>query len=246
MRETAVVAGMRRQARQRVAQLGGRLDGLHVIVQRVHDHFPGRGTRAVPSQLFELQALPVFAAHVHQQAVVRDTEYPAGLRRGHFLVPDVLQRLGELGVRPRPRRATPGRAVLTLRPTDGQTSISVVPPSSGRVPVAPVFLRLLDRMMGTQACRAEQPVKRLRLEAVVQIRQKGTSVEGARVREEAAAQRSDAVQGKHARRHRAPPRCQRRFLLVVLLLMLLLLLVRMRPVRTVGTPVPRVMSLGRR
>ena len=65
MGESSVVARMGRQASKRVDDLRGRLDGLVVVVKRIHNHLARSRPRAVPSQLFEFQTLPIFPPHVH-------------------------------------------------------------------------------------------------------------------------------------------------------------------------------------
>lgn len=222
MGESSVVARVRGQAGEGVDDLSGRLDGLVVVVKRIHNDLACRGPGAVPPQLFQLQTLPVFAPHVHQQAVVRDAEYPACLRRGHLLVPNVLQRLGQLRVCPRPGRPPPGGAVLPLRPSHRQAPATVVAPPVRRVAIAPVLLWLLARVVGPEAGRAEKSVQRLRFKTIVEIRQKGSPVEGTYVREQSTTQRHDTVQREY-RRHGALLRREWRFLLL-----LLLLLIRMR------------------
>jgi len=79
-------------------------DGVEVVVRR----------RCVLLQDVQTQALPVLAAHVHQERVVGDAEDAAGLRGRHALVPDVLERLGEVVVGPGAGRAAARCAVLTL------------------------------------------------------------------------------------------------------------------------------------
>lgn len=54
-------------------------------------HLNGRPTNAVLAQLFQLQALAVLAPHIHQQRVVGYAKDARCLRRGHLLVPHVLQ-----------------------------------------------------------------------------------------------------------------------------------------------------------
>lgn len=61
--EAAVVTWMlQRQTGERVAYLRRLLDGLNVIV--VHN-LGGVGAGTIPTQLLQLETLPVFAAHVH-------------------------------------------------------------------------------------------------------------------------------------------------------------------------------------
>ncbi len=79
-------------------------DGVEVVVRR----------RCVLLQDVQTQALPVLAAHVHQERVVGDAEDAAGLRGRHALVPDVLERLGKVVVGPGAGRAAARCAVLTL------------------------------------------------------------------------------------------------------------------------------------
>lgn len=147
MKTAAIVCWVRRwQRSQPVAELRGLLDGLDVVVDRVHEvGITGAGAGAVPPQLLELETLAVFTAHVHQQAVVRYTEYPAGLRRRHLLVPNLLERLGELGVRPRSGRSTSRRTVLTFRPVHRQTPSGRIAPSARCVAVTSILLLLFVR-----------------------------------------------------------------------------------------------------
>lgn len=93
MGEPAVVTGMRWETGERMAHLRRRLDGLDVVVQRVHHNLAGRHAGTVPPELLEFQALSVLSANVHQQAVVRNSEDSACLRGGHLLVPNVLKGL---------------------------------------------------------------------------------------------------------------------------------------------------------
>ncbi len=79
-------------------------DGVEVVVRR----------RRVLLEHVQAQALPVLAAHVHQERVVGDAENAAGLRGRHALVPDVLERLGKVIVGPGARRTAARCAVLTL------------------------------------------------------------------------------------------------------------------------------------
>ena len=80
-------------------------DGVEIVV----------GGRCVLLEDVEPQRLTVLAPHVHQQGVVRNAEDPAGLGGCHALVPDHLQRLGQVVVGPGPRGSAPRSAVLTLR-----------------------------------------------------------------------------------------------------------------------------------
>ncbi len=79
-------------------------DGVEVVVRR----------RRVLLEHVQAQALPVLAAHVHQERVVGDAEDAAGLRGRHALVPDVLERLGKVVVGPGAGRTAARCAVLTL------------------------------------------------------------------------------------------------------------------------------------
>lgn len=158
MRKATVVGRMRWKTGERMAQLRRwLLNGFDVVVQRIHDYVAGGRAGAISSQLFQLQALSVFTAHVHQQTVVRYAEYSTRLRRRHLLVPHVLQRLGQFGVRPRSRWAAPGCAVLTLWSSNRQTASSLIRPPSRCVALGPVLFLLTGRM-SRQGGRSEQSV----------------------------------------------------------------------------------------
>lgn len=86
--EAVVTWMLQRQAGERVVYLRRLLDGLDVIV--VHN-FGSAGAGTIPTQLFQLETLPVFATHVHQQTVIRNAEQTTSLRRGKLLLPDMLQ-----------------------------------------------------------------------------------------------------------------------------------------------------------
>ena len=88
----------------------------------------------------------------------------------------MLQRLGQLRVRPRPGRAASRCAVLTFRPPDGEAPAAVVAPPVRRVTVAPVLLWLFTRVVSPEAGRAEKSVQRFRFKTIVEIRQKGSPV----------------------------------------------------------------------
>lgn len=84
-----------------------------VVVAHVEDvHGGGGAPDAVFTQLFEFEALAVFATDVHQEGVVGNAEYSGRLTRRHFLVPYVLEGFGQFGVGPRTRRAPARRRVL--------------------------------------------------------------------------------------------------------------------------------------
>lgn len=73
------------------------LAGVVVVVAAAHgEDVHGRigAAYAVLPELFQFEALAVFAADVHQERVVGDAEYPGRLAGGHLLVPDVLEGLG--------------------------------------------------------------------------------------------------------------------------------------------------------
>lgn len=85
-----------------------------VIVSGAHAEHVERAPDAIFSELFEFEALTIFSPDVHEERVVRDAEYPGGLAGCHFLIPYVLQCLGEFGVGPGTRRSAAGGAVLAF------------------------------------------------------------------------------------------------------------------------------------
>lgn len=89
--------------------------GVVVVAAHVDEVHRARPANAVLPQLLEFEAFAVLAADVHEEGVVGDAEYPGGLARRHLLVPYVLKRLRELGVRPGAGRAASGCRVLALR-----------------------------------------------------------------------------------------------------------------------------------
>lgn len=78
------------------------------------EHLNGRPANAVLAQLLQLEALAVLPPHIHQERVVGNSEDARGLRRGHLLVPHVLERFRQLCVRPRAGGTTSRRGVLSL------------------------------------------------------------------------------------------------------------------------------------
>lgn len=85
-----------------------------VIVSGAHAEHVERASDAVFAELLELEALAVLAPDVHEEGVVGDAEYPGCLAGCHFLIPYVLQSLGQFGVGPGARRSAAGGAVLAL------------------------------------------------------------------------------------------------------------------------------------
>lgn len=88
----------------------------------------------------------------------------------------MLQRLGQLRVRPRPGWTASRRAMLSFRPPDGEAPAAMVTPPVRRITVAPVLLWLFTRVMSPETGRAEKSVQRFRFKTIVEIRQKGSPV----------------------------------------------------------------------